>query len=366
MRFVLLFCLASGLLFKSMCSAQEQEIFPYQLDIKRGHGFIITHNPTMEYLTQQALEKLEVSFEKNTFGQRPWQQRYGFPRIGASFNYYDFNNPQHLGKGYSLAPYLNFILKSGSSISLRLKTAIGIGYISQPFDPEENFKNIAIGSHFNIFFSVLAESEWKITSKMGLLLGLNFAHFSNTSFQKPNLGINLPTVEAGLYTRWGKAQTQKRATQSFTKTKAHWRLGLGAGVNEVNPPEEKKYLATAFYLSREKTLNLKSSIGGNLDLFYNPAQIRALKSDSIYVNKGWENMQIGLSFYHVFHFGQLESYAQAGYYLKTKNEELGNFYHVVGGRLKLSDHVSAFTAIKTHFAKAEYLLFGINLKLKNE
>ena len=100
-----------------------------------------------------------------------------------------------------------------------------------------------------------------------------------------------------------------------------------------------------------------------MDIYYNPAQRIALRENQVFIDKGFENLQYGLSFYYVAHFGNFETYAQAGYYLKTEDEEIGSFYQIVGGRVKMSDRFDGIIALKTHFAKAEYLMLGIGVNL---
>lgn len=344
--------------------AQELEEKPtYQVGIKGGYGFIIDHSPVMQYITNQHIQRQSLYFEKQSFGDKEWHQRFQFPRLGLIINRYQLNNRDHLGEAYALAPYLNFSLVGNKSIQLRLKTALGLGYMEKPFDIKENHKNVAIGSQFNLFFSVAVESEFLLFNNGGITLGVNYDHYSNTGYQKPNLGINLPQLESGIFYRFGEERERKIIEEeSFKREKGEWILFGGFGINEVSS-NNKKYVASALSLSREKRLNYKSSIALSVDLFYNPAQIEMLRTDSIFIDKGIENLQLGLSFYHLLHFGKFGVITQAGVYFKTENKDLTNFYQIVGGRIQLNNKLSGYFGLKTHFAKAEYLLFGINYRL---
>lgn len=342
-----------------------QEKHNYRLGVNSGYGFIITHSPGMRYITAQHLEKFDAYFEKNTFGSAAWHQRYSFPQMGVSLSYFKLNNPEHLGNGLSLAPYLKFQLNKSQLFQLKLRTALGLGYLSQKFHPQENFKNNAIGSHLNLFFSVCLGVDIPINEQFNFNLSTNFSHFSNTAFTKPNLGINIPTIEGGFAYNFGqRATTQFTNEKEFKRENAYWQVTTSMGLNEIYPPNGKKYLATTLSIGREKQLNYKSTIGVAFDLFYNPAQRAALQRKEIEVKKGWENLQNGLSFYHLLHFGRFGVITQAGYYLKTKDEELGNFYHSVGGRIKVNQRLHGFFSLKTHFAKAEYFTLGINYQFK--
>jgi hypothetical protein len=287
--------------------------------------------------------------------------------MGFSFSYFKLNNPEHLGNGLSLSPYLKFQLNQSEKVKLNLRTTLGIGYLSSVFHPQDNYKNNAIGSHFNLFFSVMMGAEVPLSSRFNFLLTANFSHFSNTAYSKPNLGINVPTIEGGLSYNIGKEQSaQKIDKKPFDRSKSYWQMTSSFGLNAIYPPDDVKYLASTLSLGREKKLNYKSTLGAALDVFYNPAQRHGLKRRDIYIDKGWENLQSGLSVYHLLHFGRFGVITHVGYYLKTKNDELGNFYHVMGGRIEMNDKLSGYFALKTHFAKAEYFTIGVNYKLKNE
>lgn len=339
----------------------------YQIGLGGAYGYILAHSPDMLYITAQHIEKFDAYFEKNTFGRQAWQQRYGFPSMGFSFSYFKLNNPEHLGNGLSLSPYLKFQLNQSEQIKLKLRTSLGLGYLSKMFHPENNYKNNAIGSHLNLFFSVMLGAEVPLSSRLNFMLAANFSHFSNTAFNKPNLGINVPTLEGSLSYNFGKKQTVNSIDEEdFKRSSAYWQLTGSFGLNAIYPPNGVKYLASTLSLGREKKLNYKSTLGAALDVFYNPAQRQGLKRRDIYIDKGWENLQSGLSFYHLLHFGKFGVITQAGYYFKTKDDELGNFYHIVGGRIGINDKLSGYFALKTHFAKAEYFTLGVNYKLKNE
>jgi len=350
--------------FVFQLSAQEKTLPAFQAGIKGGYGFIIPHSPAMEYIASQHVSRIELYAEKNTFGTRAWQSRFQFPRLGLTFNYFNLNNPEHLGQAYSFAPYMNFNLWGQKDIKLRLRTALGAGYIEKPFDPLDNFKNESIGSYINLFFSVQLETEVYLNQFLGLSVGVDYAHFSNTSFAKPNKGINIPSVQTGLIYRFGEEQARSSELgKEFEIPKGFFRASLSFGLNEIYPPEGDKYLASYLSLGYEKRVSPKSSLGLNTDVFYNPAQREALERESIYIDKGWENTQLGISATYTIHFGRFEPYFLAGYYIKKADEELSSVYTIFGGRVHLTDRINAMLALKTHVASAEYLTIGLGYRI---
>lgn len=335
----------------------------YRIGLNTGMGFIMTHSPSMKYITAQHIGKQELYFEKSTDGSKIWSQRYGFPEIGLGLSRFQLNNKAHFGNALALAPYFNFTLTENSWARLTLKPALGIGYVQKPFDVAENHKNVAIGSQINLFFSVSLNGEFDISETFGINLAAYFSHFSNTSFQKPNLGINIPTIESGVYYRFGDNVIQRKLPEEkYERKKANWMLLGGFGINEVTAGN-KKYLASSLSISREKQVNYKSSLALSLDFYYNSSQIESLRADSIYIDHGIDNLQVGLSFYHVLHFGKFGVISQAGYYLKSEDESLTRYYQLAGGRIQLNERLSGYFGLKTHFARAEFLLVGLNYRL---
>jgi len=359
-----LLCFSILIYSSSAAYSQKPEEHQFQAAAKVGYGFIMNHSPSMEFITNRHVSKVELSLDGNNFGEKAWNERFKFPRVGISIAAYDFNNPTHIGKAIGVTPHFNFALLGKNNIQWRMRTGIGLGYVQKPFDALDNFKNIAIGSKLNIYFSLVSEVEIRLFEHLGVLLGASFSHFSNSSYQKPNLGINIPAVDAGIYYRFGDKKVRDfTAEPDFEISRAFWKLAFGFGWNEVNPQADKKHLAYGLSIAREKKVSNKRSIGGSADFFYNPVQRLVLQADSIYINKGFENLQYGLSFHHVLHFGKLETFVQAGYYLQTEDQEIGNFYQLVGGRYNIGKRFNALLAIKTHFAKAEYLTFGLGYKI---
>ena len=68
----------------------------------------------------------------------------------------------------------------------------GISYITKKYDPFENKKNIAIGSHINGFVNL--QFSWiKQFNRVYFGGGIDFSHISNAKLKTPNQGLNTLT-----------------------------------------------------------------------------------------------------------------------------------------------------------------------------
>jgi hypothetical protein len=318
----------------------------------------------MAALANRHISINEVFWQLNTYGKKKWRIRYNYLKIGILLKHFNLNNKTVLGNATTVSPYLKFSIISKPNFKLGFKPSIGLGYLDNRFQEDSNFENIAIGSHINMFLSAFIESEIKIYNHVNWSFGFGLDHLSNTGFKTPNLGINMPYINTGISLDLGKNKIKRKLKEPpFERKKSFWVIQSAIGFNENNPPNGKKYMVKAMAITREKQLNRKSSLAYGLDLFYNPAHKAFLENDSISINE-FENIQIGLSVGHVLHFGKLSFTGQLSYYLKNKNKELGNIYHIFGGRYTINNNWYGFFSGKTHIDKAEYLMFGFGYKIR--
>lgn len=351
------------LLFNLQLMAQFNR--PFNVGVRSQYGFILNHSETMEYITAQHFPAYEIYFEKETFGKKDWQKAYKFPKWGFAFYTANFN--QYIGKGYNFHPYISFPIIDNTLFELDFRVGSGIGYITKPFEPLNNYKNVAIGTHLNATFSFLLDASFKINSHLKIHSNIVFTHFSNTSFAKPNLGINIPTIGLGLSYHFGEEmKIDTTALSSFNKNTNKWSYKISAsiGINETYTVIDKKYIAGIASLSAEKQLNRKSRFGIEANVFQNPALAAALKELGHDIKKDIEVIQLGLGPTYTLTIDDFGIFIQAGFYLKSKFKEEGNMYHRVGGIYNFNNKFSAHLILKTHFATAEYLEFGLGYKLR--
>lgn len=343
--------------------AQTTTEFKNVLSYRMGYGFITAHDNTMLYYTGQHISHHEVTFEKSNFLNTKWQQEFPKSNFGYGISYYDFSTDV-LGSALSVYPYLNFSLWSQRKLQWKLRTAIGCGLLTQPYDEKTNYKNSAIGSRFNLYFNFLTELRWRFSNQFSYSLALDFGHFSNTSFQKPNLGINIPTLNTGMIYYFGEKKVKNELDdQSFIKPKAFFEFTAGIGANEIHPANGNKYFVKSLSLNRVHHVNAKSSLLYGIDFFHNPAITELLKRNEVYINEGWQTTQIGIGIGHYLHVGNFSLGNTLGYYVKNEYNEYTSLYFGISGNYDFSTRTKTFIQLKTHKAEAEYLLVGLRFKL---
>lgn len=316
----------------------------------------------MSHLLQGPTLALELDYEKQTAGNKTWHESYNYPYWGVAGFYYDHGNPDVLGQTFGCLPYLNFHLVRRQSFEITLRTGIGLSYSTKKFDIDENHKNLAIGSHFNatIDFMIGVRKTW---GRSTVTAGIEFMHHSNGAIYLPNLGINTPTLNLGYGYKLSKDENRhvKPKTPYLSSNKwAYQILGI-ASVKQEYPLGTAHYGVGSIGLSAIKMFTQKSGLMLRLDWIYNNAHQRNISSFS--KSNFSQIWQSGVSANYYLAVDRLKILLGMGVYLKNSLNPDGYIYSRAGFQYQWSNGWVANLAIKSHYARADYVEFGIGYTL---
>lgn len=337
--------------------------FPFRMEARAHYGFIIPHRSGMEQFVKGHVSAFELAVDIPTYGKQRWQQIYNYPSWGVTCYYADLSNPVQLGVIAGVYPYLRFPLIKRKSFSLTYRLGWGIGYVSKTFDRVSNYKNFAIGFHYNPLISNNVELSWILSKRIAFSLGLGMAHVSNGAFKTPNQGLNIPAINAGC--TWSVSTKEKkfiRDTIPKIDKKLFAVMYLSGGAKEIYPVEGPKYPAFSFSLNMYRPISHGSIFSAGIDLFYNTSFFSLLSSETgLYTNK-LGIVQYGLNLCYTATVGKLWLFINNGVYLHNPVRELGLLYHTIGTRYLLSKRLVANITLKTHFFKADFMELGIGYR----
>lgn len=342
--------------------AQEQESFPgYKISLTGHYGFLISHHSTMQYLVKGHIGGFELTYTKPTYGEEEWHRALNYPEYGFSVLHLELGNPSVLGNLYGAFGFVNF--PSGRKKKANFRLGLGMAYLTKHFDRIENHKDIAIGSHLNGLINLGFDRHFVLSKKLLLETGIFLTHASNGSSKVPNLGINMPTINLGLtYDLSDRSKPRNTDPQSPVERKFHLALVGTAGFTEIEPVEGPKYLITELMCNAGWPLNHLWNAVGGIDVLYNTANLEKLKLDSIAVSSDVQNTQLGIKFGGELFVGKLSMPLEMGVYAYTKMTRNGYIYHRLGLRYHIDEHWLVNFTMKTHFAKADYLAWGVGYK----
>jgi hypothetical protein len=262
------------------------------------------------------------------------------------------------------------LIVSKKRYRMDFKFGTGFGYTNRPYDPISNPKNVAIGSHINAMMCFALKQTYQVKNE-ALSLSIDMTHFSNGAFKVPNLGINLPYVSVG-YKHYlqDKIHVQDRTKHNqtligsnfLTYQQWQWSVNGMLSFKETMPIGGKKYPVYAGSLSLRNYFNAKSGVEVNLDIISK----QALFNYEPMVGKSQlDILQVGLSASYLLPLDRFNFVYGAGVYVRDRYRAEGPLYIRLGCRYYLSHRLSAFFGLKTHYAKADYLEFGLSYHVKN-
>lgn len=167
----------------------------------RVHGGTILRNyPDFPDHQVAALVQFDAGFQ--TRGHQAWQADMRYPEAGVSLVAGSLGNADVLGMVTGVMPYLGWKLNSSLRWDLNLKAGLGFAWFNKPFHEITNPENTLMGSPFSNITQLSLSAMAALGHGVFIDGGFSFFHFSNGHTRLPNVGINMPTLFAGIKMKW--------------------------------------------------------------------------------------------------------------------------------------------------------------------
>ena len=354
-------------LFLLSISHAQEMVYPKSIHAKLGYGALVPHRSMMHHLVTGHASLLELSLNFNSYGQHNFDHPFLLPSAGISTVIIQSGNPDEIGNCYGAYTYFSLPL-SKKSIIPKLRMGAGFGIVSKPFDAEKNQKNNAIGSYLNTCILIELENKIKISDKLSWMYSASVTHFSNGSYVLPNLGLNFLTLNTGVSYAFGDKKTiSNNYDYAFDKS-FHFDLLVYGGAKSNSTHHPGIYPVISISAEGSKRLSFKSKMLFGADVFYNSSiehldEYEHLKENVDYLTKS-SNIQSGVFVGYGLVFDQLMISIQNGFYIRNEYKESGLLYHRFSIKRTFNDKWIANIGLKSHFAVAEYVEFGVGYKIK--
>jgi len=349
--------------------SQEQKLPTFSsLDINYFTGNIALHNDDILHLITGHPEGVIISWNKKTFGQNTWEQRYNYPDYGVSFSYQDLKN-EVLGNNYALYGHYNFYFFNRS---LMVRIGQGLAYTTNPYDKETNHKNIAFGSTLmSSTYAMINYKKERIFEKFGFQAGLSLLHYSNANVKAPNTSVNSLTINAGLTYSFDDEDPEYQYDLSDDepyKEPIKYNFAFRSGVNEsdvLGSGQFPFYVVSAY---ADKRLNRKSAIQFGVDAFFSNFLKELIYYQSVgfpenNIDPDTDYKRLGVFVGHELFINKLSVVTQFGFYAYYPYDFEGRVYQRIGLKRYFGDKWFAALTLKSHAAKAEAVELGIGIRL---
>ncbi|MBD0400160.1 acyloxyacyl hydrolase [Flammeovirga sp. EKP202] len=346
-------------------------------------GHFSTGVDGLEEVERNYFSALELRVGWKGYGRKKWHKLFGYPNYG--FGLYQatfFPEANILGSPSAMYGFFNAPFRRYKKWSLMYDLGVGLAYDFFGYDPKDNPDQTAIGSEFNVYFTVSVEGEFKISPRIDGTVGLLFTHFSNGRTRTPNKGVNLYGLNAGIKYNFN-TYIPKKGSQfvdskkdprlayidhTFGEFKPFWEyytfVAGGWSTSPYDIQDRELYYGVgtiAFDVARHYSYKGKYGIG--IDVFHDGSLVEEYQSQ--YPN-GVPNSKLwyaGIHFSHELLIHRITLVTQVGIPF-TNVEGRGGWYARVGGRYDFSRKFFAHLALKTPGGFiADFVEWGVGFRM---
>lgn len=320
-------------------------------------GFLLGHRATMGHLAVEHAFAGEFSYVFRTNGSKIWHQSYKYPEFKISLFAGSVGNKEILGTYYGA--YTAMLIPFVAKQNFRLNGSIGcgLGFGTKQYDEIKNPKNVAVSTPLNALIHLGLDARYYF-KKNWISLGVDMTHFSNGAFKTPNLGLNLPylSLAYGRYIRQKPERDQAKSDFITPQRKILFGLTGILSAKEVFPTSGKKY--PVYALSVHARTFLKPRVGWELAIdFISKQAIFAYRPE---IHKTQATIfQVGVYAGYLLPLDRFHFVLGMGYYVKDRFNPEDKFYHRVGFRYYLKNGINLNLVLKSHWAKADYVEWGV-------
>lgn len=338
------------------------------LELNYFYGNILEHAPQLKPIIQSHPTGIIVSWNRKKLDDSEFSRTYNFPDIGISASYQNFDT-KTLGEVYSIYAHYNFYLTNRNSKNqVKLSSAFGLGYATSPFDKVTNSKNWALGSFItaSAYLKATYTREY-ILNRFGINAGIMLLHYSNASFNTPNLGVNTLAITAGINYNLEepKEAPERDLKKSEEKFPIKFNVAFRTGFNESVVNNSGLFPFYTVSLFGTKKLNYKSTISAGTDLFFptymkNYIEYSNIQNGTPNETADWK--RVGVFVGHELNMEHFSVITEVGVHVYYPYDYISVLYERFGFRKRFNEHLFADLTLKINRFRAEGLEFGIGYK----
>lgn len=326
------------------------------------YGFIIPHASEVRDIAASHPWGLELDVSFHFTGRKAWQYLQGYPRLGASLAYFNFDNPEVLGNAWSLIVFAEPFLSAHKDFSFSFRLGTGISYMDTPYHPQTNPENLFYSTPISFPLVANFMANYRLNEHLLLRAGATYHHISNGGTRQPNKGINFPTITTGLnYTlRPARFPVRQGGEAIEPGDERNYLIALfGSATNSPNNPSEHIPLigATAYVSQRVGRL---SALTAGAEWVADFALREHIREDE--QEDGTDFQRGALLAGHEFRIGRIRFSQQVGIYVYAPYPAMDRLYQRYGLEYHTRNKLFFGVNLKAHRHVADFLDARIGLR----
>lgn len=288
---------------------------PLYIGVKYQYGDILAHSSDIESISGTNPWGLTFEVSQLKTKDKSWRNCNCYSKVGLSFSYTNFANPDVLGNAYSMVFFLEPLITYQRNFHVSFRAGMGISYMDNIYDEIENPTNLFYSTSFSFPLLVNLALNYKIAPEWNANLSVFYNHISNGGMRQPNKGINYPTIALGLdYILFPKSLPVRKRVKSASGYPWQRYLGIFATTRSVSDSTNEND-------NRKLTIGLNGGVTKRLGKIYG----FNLGFEASYDGSNREKRKVGNEDYSTYifslmagnnlHFGRYRFSQQFGVYL---------------------------------------------------
>jgi hypothetical protein len=367
MKIKLLLIIFSVLSFSAFALNETAYISnPRVIGIKTHYGFILPHSESIREIAFSNPWGIQIDYAKQLNSQWAWDYLGGYPRVGLSFAYFNFDNPDILGNSYTVGAFFEPYVTFRHRINPSFRFGFGLSYLDNTFNSEKNPINMFYSSPISFFVLANFGLNYRINDLVDLSVASNFSHISNGSIKKPNKGINFPTFSVGLDYKLDKVVLEKR-TRQLSKYDIHgdlWRINANfyTSLKQLDVGS-KLYQIYGLELTGGRILNRISALHLGIDISHDRSVVDRNRLD-IEKIAGFNPTVFSGILSHEFLLGRFIVEKGLAIYLNKPSAFSSKYYQKIGFGYRLDHNLNMGISLKAHRIAADFVSFKVGMNIK--
>lgn len=296
-----------------------------------------------------------------------WNYCYCYPRTGFAIQYMNFDYPGVMGSALAFIPFIEPYIRASKKLNFSVRVGVGPTYLSKLYDEEINPENIFFSTHLSFTSHINFSVNYRLSDQLSMRLAGNFHHISNANLAQPNLGMNLPTLNAGFDYNFHKAYFEERikdATVDLNPKKN--RFDLIASLAGQHAGYYDSILRPVFTVSGNysRVIGRVFGISAGIEFdSYRSMYIRIREKGMIDDRTGEyiDHKRLALTMGAELLMGKFILSPQMGYYLYCPYALDYKMYQRYTLSYKLTNHLLAGLSLKVHSRDVDFLDFRIGV-----
>lgn len=335
----------------------------WNLEISGLGGFLIPHHEDMMHLYSHSIGgQFSAAKSIRCLNQNKEHQ------LGILLNYINSGN-SIIGRGTSVAVLFRHQLNKNLHSKLSVEFALGMGYLTQKYDIVNNPENRAIGTNFNGYMQLGMRFKQTFgTSRTYFIAKASFSHFSNASWQYPNLGINIPGIQIGIghaiNVSTSKSNSQIKSPPKISLNPFSHSISLRLGKKEIDVDDQRSFLVGlvdyTLGIRRNSNSNYRISLNLFRDPSYNFEKFKPMKQSTLS-----NSTEVAIQLGYQTNFNRWALIFDFGYYLyKPLRTYKTAYYEGIGCAYTLNNTWKLMARLKANKTTADFAELGFVYQFK--